>query len=139
MLSGKKIVLGVTGGIAAYKACEVVSRLKKLGANVDVIMTENATKLVAPLTFETLSQNQAYVDCFDRKFQIGHVSLAKWADLFIIAPCTSYPCCFNNAAATVESTPPAAPMVPEKIPASRKIRHIVMILSSFSKTILIVL
>lgn len=89
MLFGKKIVLGVTGGIAAYKACEIVSRLKKQGAEVRVVMTENATKLVAPLTFETLSGNFVYTDTFERAYEIGHISLAKWADLFLVAPATA--------------------------------------------------
>ena len=91
MLTGKNIVLGVTGGIAAYKACEVVSRLKKLGANVDVIMTENATKLVAPLTFETLSCRPVCVDTFSRteSWDVKHISLAQKADLFVVAPATA--------------------------------------------------
>lgn len=89
MLSGKKIVVGVTGGIAAYKACDLVSRLKKSGAQVRVVLTAHACQFVAPLSFETLSGNQAYIDTFDRKYEIGHVSLAKWADLMIIAPCTA--------------------------------------------------
>ncbi|MBQ8507764.1 MAG: bifunctional phosphopantothenoylcysteine decarboxylase/phosphopantothenate--cysteine ligase CoaBC, partial [Clostridia bacterium] len=86
MLQGKKIVVGVTGGIAAYKACDLVSRLKKRGAQVRVVLTEHACQFVPPLTFETLSGNPAYTDSFDRKYEIGHVSLAKWADLFIVAP-----------------------------------------------------
>ena len=89
MLSGKKIVLGVTGGIAAYKACDLVSRLKKRGAQVRVVLTANACEFVPPLTFETLSGNPAYSDSFDRKFEIEHVALAKWADLFIVAPATA--------------------------------------------------
>ena len=89
MLTGKKIVLGVTGGIAAYKACDLVSRLKKRGAEVRVVMTENACHFVEPLTFETLSGNPAYTDSFDRKYEIGHVSLAKWCDLMIVAPATA--------------------------------------------------
>ena len=89
MLTGKKIVVGVTGGIAAYKACELVSRLKKRGAQVRVVLTEHACQFVPPLTFETLSSNPAYTDTFDRKYEIGHVSLAKWADLFIVAPATA--------------------------------------------------
>lgn len=89
MLTGKKIVVGVTGGIAAYKACELVSRLKKRGAQVRVVLTEHACQFVPPLTFETLSGNPAYTDTFDRKYEIGHVSLAKWADLFIVAPATA--------------------------------------------------
>ena len=74
-----RIVMGVTGGIAAYKACEVVSRLKKLGHEVDVIMTENATRLVAPLTFETLSKRPVCVDTFTRteSWDVNHISLAQ--------------------------------------------------------------
>ena len=89
MLTGKKIVVGVTGGIAAYKACELVSRLKKRGAQVRVVLTEHACQFVQPLSFETLSGNPAYTDSFDRKYEIGHVALAKWADLMLIAPATA--------------------------------------------------
>lgn len=89
MLTGKKIVVGVTGGIAAYKACELVSRFKKCGAQVRVVLTQHACQFVQPLTFETLSGNPAYTDSFERKFEIGHVSLAKWADLFVVAPATA--------------------------------------------------
>lgn len=89
MLTGRRIVVGVTGGIAAYKACELVSRLKKRGAEVRVVLTEHACQFVPPLTFETLSGNPAYTDAFDRKYEIGHVSLAKWGELFIVAPCTA--------------------------------------------------
>ena len=89
MLSGKKIVVGVTGGIAAYKACDLVSRLKKQGAEVRVVLTSHACQFVPPLTFETLSGNQAYSETFDRKYEIGHVSLAKWADLMVVAPATA--------------------------------------------------
>ncbi len=89
MLTGKKIVVGVTGGIAAYKACDLVSRLKKRGAQVRVVLTQHACQFVAPLTFETLSGNQAYTDFFDRKYEIGHVALAKWADLMLIVPATA--------------------------------------------------
>ncbi|MBE5801900.1 MAG: bifunctional phosphopantothenoylcysteine decarboxylase/phosphopantothenate--cysteine ligase CoaBC [Clostridiales bacterium] len=91
MLTGKHVVLGVTGGIAAYKACEVVSRLKKLHAEVDVIMTENATKLVAPLTFETLSNRPVAVDTFSRveSWDVKHISLAQKADVFLVAPATA--------------------------------------------------
>lgn len=89
MLTGKKIVVGVTGGIAAYKACDLVSRLKKRGAQVRVVLTEHACQFVQPLSFETLSGNPAYTDSFDRKYEIGHVALAKWADLLLIAPATA--------------------------------------------------
>ncbi|HOH89274.1 MAG TPA: bifunctional phosphopantothenoylcysteine decarboxylase/phosphopantothenate--cysteine ligase CoaBC [Bacillota bacterium] len=91
MLSGKKIVLGVSGGIAAYKACELVSRLKKLNADVHVIMTASAEKFVTPLTFQSLSLNQVAVDMFDTPnyWEIEHISLAKLADVIVIAPATA--------------------------------------------------
>lgn len=91
MLTGKHVVLGVTGGIAAYKACEVVSRLRKLGAEVDVIMTENATRLVQPLTFETLSCRPVCVDTFSRteSWDVKHISLAQKADVMAVAPATA--------------------------------------------------
>lgn len=89
MLKDKRIVLGVSGGIAAYKACELVSRLKKRGAQVRVVLTKHACEFVQPLTFETLSGNPAYTDAFDRKFEIEHVALAKWADAVVIAPATA--------------------------------------------------
>ncbi len=89
MLEGKCVVLGVTGGIAAYKACEIVSRLKKLNANVRVVMTEHACRFVQPLTFETLSGNQAAVSAFEHSFEIEHISLAKAADILLIAPATA--------------------------------------------------
>lgn len=91
VLDGKTIVFGVTGGIAAYKSCEAVSRLKKLGATVCVIMTKNATEFVAPMTFETLSNQPCVVDTFARpeRWEVEHISLAKRADLFVIAPATA--------------------------------------------------
>lgn len=91
MLSGKSVVLGVTGGIAAYKAAEVVSRLKKLGAQVDVIMTKNATRFVNPLTFETLSARPVTTDTFLREgsWEVEHIALAKKADLMLVAPATA--------------------------------------------------
>ena len=91
MLKGKTIVLGITGCIAAYKSCEIVSRLKKEGANVKVIMTQHAMEFVQPLSFETLSGNRVITDLFDRDFEfdVKHVSLAKEADLFVIAPATA--------------------------------------------------
>lgn len=90
-LNGKTILIGVTGGIAAYKVCYVVSALKKEGAEVHVVMTENATKFVTPITFETLSGNRVVTDTFDRNFtfEVEHVSLAKKADLAVIAPATA--------------------------------------------------
>lgn len=90
-LDGKTITVGVTGGIAAYKSCELVSRLRKSGAAVYVVMTKNATEFVSPLTFETLSENRVVYDMFDRDFEweVEHVSLAKKSDLFVVAPCTA--------------------------------------------------
>ncbi len=90
-LSGKHIVLGVTGGIAAYKSCEIVSMLRKRKAEVHVIMTQNATQFVQPLTFETLSNAPVVTDTFVRNgtWEVEHIALAKWADLFLIAPATA--------------------------------------------------
>ncbi|MBM7571771.1 bifunctional phosphopantothenoylcysteine decarboxylase/phosphopantothenate--cysteine ligase CoaBC [Aquibacillus albus] len=91
MLEGKRVVLGVTGGIAAYKACALTSKLTQKGAEVKVIMTESAMKFVAPLTFQALSRNPVYTNTFDEKDpeKIGHIDIADWADLFIIAPATA--------------------------------------------------
>lgn len=88
MLKEKRIVLGVSGGIAAYKACDLVSRLKKRGAQVRVVLTRHACAFVPPLTFETLSGNPAYTDGQDRRYEIEHVALAKWADAMVVAPAT---------------------------------------------------
>lgn len=87
----KTVVLGVTGCIAAYKACEITSSLYKLGYDVRVIMTENAKEFVTPLTFETLSRNKVASSTFekDREFEVEHVSYAKLADAFVIAPATA--------------------------------------------------
>lgn len=89
MLTGKHVVLGVTGGIAAYKACDLVSRLKKQGAEVRVVMTKHATEFVAPLTFETLSNNPVHTSSFDKTWHIGHIALQKWADILVVAPATA--------------------------------------------------
>ncbi|WP_026523333.1 bifunctional phosphopantothenoylcysteine decarboxylase/phosphopantothenate--cysteine ligase CoaBC [Butyrivibrio sp. MB2005] len=91
MLKGKNIVLGVTGGIAGYKACELTSLLVKQHANVQVIMTENATKFVTPITFEQLTGNKTLTDTFDRNFihSVEHISVADKADMVIIAPATA--------------------------------------------------
>ena len=91
MLTGKTIVLGVTGGIAAYKSANLASMLVKLHADVHVIMTQNATHFITPMTFETLTNNKCIVDTFDRNFSfdVKHVSLAKRGDLFVVAPCTA--------------------------------------------------
>ena len=90
-LDGKCVVLGVTGGIAAYKMANVASALRKAGADVHVIMTENATQFITPLTFETLTNNRCVVDTFARdfKYEVAHISLAKAADLILIAPATA--------------------------------------------------
>lgn len=87
----KNVLLGVTGGIAAYKAAEILSRLKKEGINVDVIMTKHAQEFIAPLTFQSLSGNKTVVDMFDNNFipDIEHISLAKKADIILIAPATA--------------------------------------------------
>ena len=91
MLTGKTIVLGVTGSIAAYKTANLASMLVKLNADVHVIMTQNATQFITPMTFETLTNNKCIVDTFDRNFnyEVKHVSLAKRGDLFMVAPCTA--------------------------------------------------
>lgn len=87
----KCVVLGVTGGIAAYKACEILRLLQKQGMDVFVVMTKNATRFVAPLTFETLSGHPVAVDTFERPatWEVEHIALAKRADLFLIAPATA--------------------------------------------------
>ena len=91
MLKGKTILLGVTGSIAAYKAADLASRLVKQHAEVHVIMTENATKFISPITFETLTSTKCITDTFDRNhpIEVEHISLAKKADLAIIAPATA--------------------------------------------------
>lgn len=91
MLKGKTIVIGVSGGIAVYKVCDIVSQLKKLNATVHVIMTKSATEFVAPLTFRSLSQQPVVVDMFEKveKWDIEHIALAKAADLFLMAPATA--------------------------------------------------
>ena len=91
MLKDKNILLGVTGGIAAYKIANLASMLKKQGANVKVIMTENACQCITPMTFETLTAQKVYTDTFDRNFEfkVDHIELGKWADVFLIAPATA--------------------------------------------------
>jgi len=91
MLKNKTVVIGVSGGIAAYKACDIVSRLKKLNANVHVIMTKGATEFVTPITFQSLSQNYVISDMFEepKAWDVEHISLAKKADVFLIAPATA--------------------------------------------------
>ncbi len=91
MLSGKNIVLGVTGGIAVYKSVDLVSRLRKLNANVYVVMTEHAKAFVTPLTFQSMSQNYVVHDMFEapKTWDVEHIALAKKADLFVVAPATA--------------------------------------------------
>ena len=91
MLKGKTVVLGVTGSIAAYKIASLASMLVKKHANVHVIMTQNATNFINPITFETLTGHKCLVDTFDRnfEFQVEHVSLAKQADVVMIAPASA--------------------------------------------------
>ena len=90
-LQGKCVLLGITGGIAAYKMAGVASALKKRGADVEVIMTRNATQFITPLTFETLTGHKCMVDTFDRdfKFEVTHIELAKKADVILVAPATA--------------------------------------------------
>ncbi|MDD2647925.1 MAG: bifunctional phosphopantothenoylcysteine decarboxylase/phosphopantothenate--cysteine ligase CoaBC [Eubacteriales bacterium] len=91
MLEGKCVVIGITGGIAAYKSAELAHRLKKRGADVRVIMTKNACRFIAPLTLETLTGNPVAVDTFERPktWEVEHIALAKRADIFVIAPATA--------------------------------------------------
>jgi phosphopantothenoylcysteine decarboxylase/phosphopantothenate--cysteine ligase len=91
MAKRKEIILGVTGSIAAYKACEIIRRLKDLGCGVTVVMTKEAKEFVRPLTFSRLSQNRVYAEMFSdgRDFDIEHVSLAQKADLILVAPATA--------------------------------------------------
>ena len=86
----KNILVGVTGGIAAFKTASIVSLLKKKGYNVKVVMTENATNIIGPLTLETLSKNRVYVDMWDKNphYEVEHISLADWADIVLVAPAT---------------------------------------------------
>ncbi|WP_042144934.1 bifunctional phosphopantothenoylcysteine decarboxylase/phosphopantothenate--cysteine ligase CoaBC [Paucisalibacillus sp. EB02] len=90
-MQNKNVLLGVSGGIAAYKACALTSKLTQQGANVKVMMTKSATEFVSPLTFQALSRNPVYTDTFDEKDveKIAHIDLADWADIFIIAPATA--------------------------------------------------
>ena len=91
MLKDKTVLLGVTGSIAAYKIAYLASALKKLHADVHVLMTKNAVNFINPITFETLTGNKCLVDTFDRNFEysVEHVSLAKKADIVMIAPASA--------------------------------------------------
>ena len=91
MLKGKTVVLAVSGSIAAYKIASLASALKKLHANVQVLMTQNAVNFINPITFESLTGNKCLVDTFDRNFQysVEHVALAKQADVVLVAPASA--------------------------------------------------
>ncbi|WP_208589233.1 bifunctional phosphopantothenoylcysteine decarboxylase/phosphopantothenate--cysteine ligase CoaBC [Gracilibacillus suaedae] len=91
MLKGKKVLLGVSGGIAVYKAVALTSKLTQAGVDVRVMMTEHATEFVTPLTFQAISRNPVYTDTFDEKdpAKIAHIDLADWADLVLLAPATA--------------------------------------------------
>lgn len=91
MLKNKNIVIGITGGIACYKVCEIISYLTREGANVDVIMTKNATEFITPLTIETLSKNKVVIDMFEKKehIEVEHISLARKADILLVVPSTA--------------------------------------------------
>ena len=89
-LDGKNIIVGITGGIAVYKVCDLVRSFIKLGANVTCVMTEAATKFVTPMTFQSLTKNRVCCDMFDSSyFEIEHVSLAQKADVYLIVPATA--------------------------------------------------
>lgn len=90
-IKGKKVLVGITGGIAVYKVATLVNTFIKLGADVKIIMTESATKFVNPLTFQTLLNDNVYVDMWNAKDRnsVEHISLAKWADVFVLAPATA--------------------------------------------------
>ena len=91
MLKGKHILLGISGGIAAYKAASLASALVKQHADVHVVMTENATKLISPVVFDSLTGNKTSIDTFDRNYEhkVEHIALATLADLVIVAPATA--------------------------------------------------
>lgn len=90
-LANKRILLGITGGIAAYKCCELVRRLKEQGADVRVVMTQSATEFVGPLSFQALSGNVVHTSLLDEEAEaaMGHIQLARWADVILVAPCTA--------------------------------------------------
>ena len=91
MFENKNILIGVTGGISAYKVCDIITSLKHKGANINVIMTNNATRFITPLTLETLSKNKVYVEMFDHDYEneVKHIALAQNSDLFLVAPCSA--------------------------------------------------
>src|SRR5699024_3864064 len=92
MVNKKNVLLGVTGGIAAYKACALTSKLTQQGANVKVVMTDSATKFVSPLTFQALSRNPVYIDTFDEKDpkKIANIDLADWTEFVLVPPASAH-------------------------------------------------
>ena len=91
MFKGKNIVIGMSGGIACYKVCDLITYLVRSGANVEVIMTRNATEFITPLTIETLSKHKVVVDMFEKRehVEVEHISLARKADLMLVVPATA--------------------------------------------------
>lgn len=91
MLKDKNIVIGMTGGIACYKVCELITHLVREGVNVEVVMTKNATEFITPLTIETLSKHKVITDMFEKKshVEVEHISLARKADLIVVVPATA--------------------------------------------------
>lgn len=91
MLKDKNIIIGMTGGIACYKVCELITNLVRDGANIEVIMTKNATEFITPLTIETLSKHRVVTDMFEKKshVEVEHISLARKADLMVVVPATA--------------------------------------------------
>lgn len=89
MVKGKNIILGITGSIAAYKAADLISKLKLKGANIDVIMTKNACEFITPLTLQTLCCNKVNIDMFSTESKLEHIALAEKADLIVVAPATA--------------------------------------------------
>ncbi len=91
MFKGKNIIIGMTGGIACYKVCELITYLVREGANIDVIMTQNATEFITPLTIETLSKHKVVIDMFEKKehIEVEHISLARKVDLILVVPATA--------------------------------------------------
>jgi len=91
ILKNKKIILGVTGSVAVYKACSLIGAFQKLGAEVRVVMTDAATKFVQPLTFQSLTHSPVFLDMWDENVEgkIGHIELSHWADLIVIAPASA--------------------------------------------------
>ena len=131
MLKGKTVLLGVSGSIAAYKIASLASALKKLDADVHVLMTQNATNFINPITFETLTGNKCLVDTFDRNFQysVEHVSLAKKADVVMLAPDALSDNAINadatNDAKRMNGTKLSVELYPVPVSYARFVSHII--------------